>query len=300
MTQSTISKAVFPVGGLGTRFLPATKAIAKEMLPIVDKPLIQYAVEEAMEAGCTNMIFITGRTKRSIEDHFDAAVELENELEIKQKTELLEIIRNIIPSYVSCSFIRQSHPRGLGHAVLCARPIVGNDPFMVVLSDDMIDSETGCLKQMIDVQRQTGGNMIAVDEVPMENITAYGVVDVDNTESNPMRLQHIIEKPSQTQAPSNLAVIGRYILQPGIFPILEKIRPSIGSEIQLTDAIEILARQQAVHAFRFDGTRYDCGSKLGFLKAMVKYAMKHPDLAGDFKKYLKSTVGAADETKKAT
>lgn len=288
MAQPIIKKAVFPVGGLGTRFLPATKAIAKEMLPIVDKPLIQYAVEEAVDAGCTDMVFVTGRTKKSIEDHFDVAVELEVELEVKQKTALLEVARNIVPSSVSCSFIRQSRPLGLGHAILRARPIVGDEPFAVLLPDDMIDNETGCLKQMVDVQRQTGGSIIAVEEVSAENIAAYGVVGVNNTESNPMLLRHIVEKPSQAEAPSNLAVIGRYILQPGIFPVLEKTRQGVGSEIQLTDAIAVLAQQQQVYAFRFDGTRYDCGSKLGFLKATVEYAMKHPQLADEFREYLDS------------
>ncbi len=288
MAQPTIKKAVFPVGGLGTRFLPATKAIAKEMLPIVDKPLIQYAVEEAVEAGCTDMVFVTGRTKKSIEDHFDTAVDLEIELQAKQKTTLLDIARNIIPSSVNCSFIRQSHPLGLGHAILCARPIVGDEPFAVLLPDDMVDHKTGCLQQIVDVQRQTGGSTIAVDEISADNITAYGVVSVDNTESNPMRVRHIVEKPPRTTAPSNLAVIGRYILQPKIFPILEKTGRGAGDEIQLTDAIAVLAQQQQVHAFRFDGIRYDCGSKLGLLKATVGYAMKHPELADEFRKYLNS------------
>ncbi len=286
MTQPIIKKAVFPVGGLGTRFLPATKAVAKEMLPIVDKPLIQYAVEEAVEAGCDHMVFVTGRTKKSIEDHFDAAVELETELESRQKAGLLEIVRNIIPPHVSCSFIRQSHPLGLGHAVLCARPVVSNESFAVILPDDMVDHETGCLGQMVDVQKQTGGSVIAVDEVPDEDIAAYGVVSVDDDKSSPARVRHMVEKPCRTEAPSRLAVIGRYILQPEIFPILAKVGRDADGENQLTDAIAILARQQDVYAFRFHGTRYDCGSKLGFLKATVQYAMKHPDLADGFRKYL--------------
>lgn len=288
MTQTPIRKAVFPVAGLGSRFLPATKAVAKEMLPVVDKPLIQYAVEEAIEAGCTDMVFVTGRTKKSIEDHFDTAVELELELEIKEKDELLAIARNTIPSHISCSFIRQSHPLGLGHAVLCAKPIVGNEPFAVILPDDMVDNDVGCMKQMVDAQQESGGSLIALQEVPMANISAYGVATVDDAEKNPMLIKDIVEKPRRNEAPSNLAVIGRYILQPDIFAILKQTGRGAGGEIQLTDAIQKMAEQQSVHGFRFDGVRYDCGSKLGFLQATIQYALKHDDLSAQFREYLKS------------
>ena len=286
MTPTPIKKAVFPVAGLGSRFLPATKAVAKEMLPIVDKPLVQYAVEEAVEAGCTDMVFVTGRTKKSIEDHFDTAVELEMELQSQQKTGLLELARNIIPANISCSFIRQSHPLGLGHAVLCARPIIGNEPFAVVLPDDLVDHEVGCLRQMVAARQKSGGSVIALQEVGAANIQSYGVVSVENAQAETMRINHIVEKPAPADAPSNLAVIGRYILQPDIFPLLEKTGRGAGGEIQLTDGIQSLARQQPVYGFRFQGTRYDCGSKLGFLEATVQYALKHPELAEGFKKYL--------------
>ncbi len=283
-----LKKVVFPVAGLGSRFLPATKAVAKEMLPIVDKPLIQYAVEEAIEAGCTGMVFVTGRTKKSIEDHFDTAVELELELEQKQKTALLEIAQNTAPDGISFSFVRQSRPLGLGHAVLCAKPIVGNEPFAVILPDDMVDHDVGCLKQMVDIQQQSGGSVIAVEAVPMEQVSSYGVVEVDDNDSNPAKIIHMVEKPTVEDAPSNKAVIGRYILQPEIFSILENTGKGAGGEIQLTDGIEVLAQQQDVHAFKFEGIRYDCGSKLGFLKATVQYAMKHETLGNDFSEYLKT------------
>lgn len=283
-----ITKAVFPVAGLGSRFLPATKAVAKEMLPIVDKPLIQYAVEEAIEAGITDMVFVTGRTKKSIEDHFDTAVELELELEQKQKQALLEIARNTAPEGVSFTFTRQSRPMGLGHAVLCARPIVGDAPFAVILPDDMVDHDVGCLKQMVDARTQSGGSVIAVEQVPMENVSAYGVVSLEDQTQNPARILHMVEKPPMEEAPSNLAVIGRYILEPEIFDILENTGKGAGGEIQLTDGIETLAQQQPVHAFSFEGTRYDCGSKLGFLKATVQYALKHSELSDGFSEYLAS------------
>ena len=288
MPTTSIKKAVFPVAGLGSRFLPATKASPKEMLPIVDKPLIQYAVEEAVEAGITDMVFITGRNKRAIVDHFDTAFELESELEVKKKAELLKIVRNTIPNHVSCVFIRQPKALGLGHAVLCAKPVVGNEPFAVILADDMVENaDGGCLKQMIEQYEQTGGSIIGVEEVPEDKVSSYGVVDVSDISENAARIKHIVEKPTLADAPSNLAVIGRYILQPAIIDILEQTGEGSGGEIQLTDAIEELAQQEAVHAYRFSGTRYDCGSKLGFLKATVQYARQHPELGADFEAFLK-------------
>ena len=283
-----IRKAVFPVAGMGSRFLPATKASPKEMLPVVDKPLIQYAVEEAVEAGVTDMVFITGRNKRPIVDHFDTAFELESELEAKNKQEMLEMVRNIVPPHVSCIFIRQPKAMGLGHAVLCARPVIGNDPFAVILADDMVDNpEAGCLKQMVDRYQEKGGSIIAVEEVPEEEVSAYGVVSVDDMTANPAQVRHIVEKPKREDAPSNLAVIGRYILEPEILDILEQTGTGSGGEIQLTDAIETLAQNHAVYAYRFDGIRYDCGSKLGFLKANVEYALNHTELGEEFREYLK-------------
>lgn len=288
MSSNKVKKAVFPVAGMGSRFLPATKASPKEMLPVVDKPLIQYAVEEAVEAGITDMVFITGRNKRPIVDHFDTAFELEAELEAKNKTELLHIVRNVIPEHVNCIFIRQPKALGLGHAVLCAKPVLGNEPFAVILADDMVDNEeAGCLKQMVQQYEAVNGSVIAVEEVPEEEVSAYGVVSVTDLNANPTRINHIVEKPAREDAPSNLAVIGRYILEPEIIEILENTGKGSGGEIQLTDAIEALAQQQDVYAYRFDGIRYDCGSKLGFLKANVEYALNHTELGEEFREYLK-------------
>lgn len=284
-----IKKAVFPVAGLGSRFLPATKASPKEMLPVVDKPLIQYAVDEAIEAGITDLVFVTGRSKRAIEDHFDRAAELELELEQKNKLALLEVVRNVVPDHVNCIYVRQPKALGLGHAVLCAKPVVGDEPFAVILPDDLVDNpDSGCLKQMVGSQKQTGGSVIAVEKVPTEDVSSYGIVSVDNEERNPAIIHHMVEKPPVDEAPSNLAVIGRYILQPEIFSILENTQSGAGGEIQLTDAIEQLAQQQVVHAYQFEGTRYDCGSKLGFLKATVKYALLHDEVGKDFAEYLDS------------
>jgi len=283
-----ITKAVFPVAGLGSRFLPATKASPKEMLPIVDKPLIQYAVEEAIEAGITDLVFITGRNKRAIEDHFDTAFELEYELEQNNKLELLEIVRNVVPDHINCVYVRQPKALGLGHAVLCAQPAIGNEPFAVILPDDLVEhSEAGCLKQMTEIHMHITGSVIAVEGVPDEDVSSYGVVSVENSAHSPSKIQHIVEKPSIDKAPSNLAVIGRYILQPEIFQILKNTQSGMGGEIQLTDAIEQLAQQQSVYACQFEGVRYDCGSKLGFLKATIQYALKHPELGGDIGNYLK-------------
>lgn len=285
--SSRVRKAVFPVAGMGTRFLPATKANPKEMLPIVDKPLIQYAAEEAVEAGIEELIFVTGRTKRSIPDHFDKAYELEAELEKGNKTALLQIVRNILPSYVSCIYIRQAEPLGLGHAVLCAKPAVGNEPFAIILADDLIDGgDTGCLKQMVEVFAHYNTGVIAVQTVPPEDTDKYGIVEVKPVDGRVSKIQTIVEKPKPAVAPSNLAVVGRYILPGEIMSILERTERGAGGEIQLTDAIAKLLERQQVLAYEFKGRRYDCGSKLGYLEATVDYALKHPELAADFSRLL--------------
>lgn len=282
-----IRKAVFPVAGLGTRFLPATKANPKEMLPVVDKPLIQYAVEEAVAAGITEMIFVTSSSKRAIEDHFDKNYELESELEKKGKTELLEVLRNIVPANVSCVYIRQPEALGLGHAVLCARPVVGDEPFAVLLADDMIDGDgRGVVSQMVDVFEQKQCSVLGVEEVPKSETDKYGIVSVSEEEGALARIRNIIEKPKPVQAPSNLAVVGRYILTPRIFDLLETTDKGAGGEIQLTDAIAQLLEEEEVLSYRFTGKRYDCGSKLGYLQATVEYALKHEELSDDFRAYL--------------
>ncbi len=269
-----IRTAVFPVAGRGTRFLPATKAMPKEMLPIVDKPLIQYAVEEAMAAGATRLVFITGSTKRSIEDHFDRDPDLERALEATGKQELLAVVRGILPNGVSCVYIRQGEPLGLGHAVLCARPAVGDEPFFVHLPDDLIRAPVGCLSQMRDHYDRTGASILAVEDVPQEMTSSYGIVDVDKQ----MKLSKIVEKPSPEKAPSTLAVVGRYLLTPAIFDLLERTGRGAGGEIQLTDGIAALLKHESVYAFRFAGRRYDCGSKLGYIEAIVDFAMDDPAL----------------------
>ncbi len=285
--NSRVRKAVFPVAGMGTRFLPATKANPKEMLPIVDKPLIQYAAEEAVEAGIEELIFVTGRTKRSIPDHFDKAYELEAELEKGHKTALLDIVRNILPSYVSCIYIRQAEPLGLGHAVLCAKPAVGNEPFAVILADDLIDGGgRGCLKQMVEVFSHYNTGVIAVQTVPPEDTDKYGIVEVKPVDGRVSKIQTIVEKPKPAVAPSNLAVVGRYILPADIMTILERTERGAGGEIQLTDGIAKLLERQQVLAYEFEGRRYDCGSKLGYLEATLDYALKHPELAQDFARLL--------------
>ncbi|MGH8607368.1 MAG: UTP--glucose-1-phosphate uridylyltransferase GalU [Gammaproteobacteria bacterium] len=289
--SSSIKKAVFPVAGLGTRFLPATKANPKEMLPIVDKPLIQYAAEEAEEAGITELIFITGRNKRSIPDHFDKAYELEAELERKGKWKLLEEIRNVLPPSISCVYIRQHEALGLGHAVLCARPVVGNEPFAVLLADDLIDGGgQGCLAQMVEAYDRHNCGVIAVEPVPPEDTDKYGIVEVQPIEKNLSRIHSIVEKPSPDKAPSNLAVVGRYILPPGIMDLLATTERGAGGEIQLTDGIAVLLRRKEILALEFKGKRYDCGSKLGYLQATVEYALKHPELKDDFKAYLRQYI----------
>ena len=282
-----IKKAVFPVAGMGTRFLPATKASPKEMLPIVDKPLIQYAVEEAVEAGCTDIVFITGRNKRSIEDHFDKAYELETELERKQKNALLEITQNILPEGVNLMYIRQTEALGLGHAVLCAAPAVGNEPFAVILADDLIDAPKGALAQMMDVYNATGSSVLGVETVDPSQTGSYGIVEIAPKDAY-QRVTSIVEKPKPADAPSNLAVVGRYILTPAIFDLLRHTQAGAGGEIQLTDAIAALLKQETVLAHAFSGQRYDCGSKLGYLQATLAYGCKHPEVGAEFAKMVAS------------
>ena len=296
MTKSAhtkVTKAVFPVAGLGTRFLPATKASPKEMLPIVDRPLIQYAAEEALAAGITDLIFITGRGKRAIEDHFDKAYELEAELQAHGKNKLLKEIRGLLPEGVSCSFTRQSEALGLGHAVLCAQHLVGDQPFAVILADDLIDAEVPVLKQMAQVHAERGGSVIAVQDVPRADTCFYGIASTtEQVAKGVQKMSAIVEKPKAEEAPSTLAVVGRYILSPRIFHYLSNLRPGAGREIQLTDAIGRLLRDEAVYAYEFSGKRYDCGSKLGYLQATVNYALKHPELASEFRSFL-GTLGIA-------
>lgn len=270
-----VRKVVFPVNGLGTRFLPATKAMPKEMLPVVDKPLIQYALEEAAAAGITEMIFVTGRNKRAIEDHFDTHPELERELEAKGKKELLEIVRSIVPPGVRCIYIRQPEPLGLGHAVLCARPVVEDSPFAVILADDLMDAKVSTTLQLINARtEQGGGSVLAVQDVAPEETKKYGIVSVDDATRNTSRLRGIVEKPDPSVAPSRLAVIGRYVFEPEIFDHLEQVRPGVGGEIQLTDGVAAMLNSSPAYAYRFEGTRFDCGSKQGFLDATFHFAKK--------------------------
>lgn len=281
-----ITKAVFPVAGMGTRFLPATKASPKEMMSIVDKPLIQYAVEEAVAAGITEMIFITGRSKRSIEDHFDKAYELETELEAKGKTELLKIVQSVVPKNVSCIYIRQTEALGLGHAVLCAKPVVGDESFAVILADDMIDCDPSEMKYMVDLFDDTHCSVLAVEEVAKEDTGSYGIVEIEKA-GGQRKITSIVEKPKPEEAPSNLAVLGRYILTPRIFHHLQNVQPGKGGEIQLTDGIAALMKEQTILAHTLKGKRYDCGSKIGFLKATVEMGLKHEDTGAEFREYLK-------------
>jgi UTP--glucose-1-phosphate uridylyltransferase len=286
ITSNGIRKAVFPVAGLGTRFLPATKANPKEMLPIVDKPLIQYAVEEAVAAGITELIFVTSISKRAIEDHFDSNYELESKLEERGDERLLAIVREILPRGVSCIYIRQPNPLGLGHAVLCAKHVVGNEPFAVLLADDLIDcGPTYCLVEMAEHYAQTAASVIAAQQVLQNETEKYGIIDL---QSDSQCIKGIIEKPKAEEAPSNLAAVGRYILTPRIFELLEKVEAGRGGEIQLTDAISLLLQEQAVYAHQFNGVRYDCGTKLGYLQATITQAFKHPEVSQDFKNYLRS------------
>ena len=286
--RQKITKAVFPVAGMGSRFLPATKATAKEMLPVVDKPLIQYAVEEAVAAGITDMVFITGRNKRAIEDHFDKAYELEATLEAQGKTALLELVQSVVPKHVNCIYIRQAEPLGLGHAVLCAKPVIQDEPFAVILADDLIDGRPPIVKQMVDVFSKHQCSILGVQEVPRAHTKQYGIVSSTNLEKDIERVHGIVEKPKPEVAPSTLAVVGRYILTPRIFHHLENIQPGAGGEIQLTDGIAELMKDEQLLAYRFDGTRYDCGSKLGYLQAQVAFGLKHEELRRDFAAYLKT------------
>jgi UTP--glucose-1-phosphate uridylyltransferase len=281
-TKTSIRTAVFPVAGRGTRFLPATKASPKEMLPIVDKPLIQYAVEEALGAGAQNLVFITGSSKRAIEDHFDSDPELEAALEAQGKQDLLETLRGILPSYANCIYIRQPAPLGLGHAVLCARPVVGHEPFFVHLADDLIDADVPCLAQMANAHARHGGSVLGVQTVDRKETDKYGIVAVDPVDGRLSRVKQMVEKPKPDKAPSNLAVVGRYLLSPTVFEKLEKIGRGAGGEIQLTDGIAALIGQEDVFAYAFEGKRYDCGSKLGYLEATVEYGLKHPQLGDAF------------------
>ena len=286
MPAKKLRKAVFPVAGLGSRFLPVTKASPKEMLPIVDKPLIQYAVEEAAAAGITEMIFVTGRNKRAIEDHFDKAYELEAELARTGKNKLLKDVRSLLPEGVNCVYVRQAEPLGLGHAVLCARHLVGDEPFAVILADDLIDAQVPVMKQMTQVHAKNGGSVIAVQNVAREDTASYGIVSTEKPAGGMAKITGIVEKPKPEDAPSTLGVVGRYLLSPRIFHYLENLRRGAGGEIQLTDAIGRLLRDENVFAFEFEGRRYDCGSKLGYLQATVNYALKHPELASDFRAFL--------------
>ncbi len=277
-----IKKAIFPVAGLGTRFLPATKANPKEMLPIVDKPLIQYAVEEAIDAGITELIFVTSWSKRSIEDHFDSSYELESRLEESGRYKLLSIVQNILPQGISCAYVRQPKQLGLGHAVLCAKPLIANEPVAILLADDLIGGgHSSCLKQMMDVYNYTKSSVIAAQEVELSETEKYGIMELDALEPN--RLRSIVEKPKAEEAPSNLAAVGRYILTPRIFPLLETVSFGAGGEIQLTDAISRLLVEEPVYAHKFSGTRYDCGSKLGYLEATIAYALEHPEVGERFR-----------------
>jgi UTP--glucose-1-phosphate uridylyltransferase len=285
-----VKKAVFPVAGLGTRFLPATKSSPKEMLSLIDKPLVQYVVEEAVAAGIEQILFVTGRGKRAIEDHFDISFELESILREKGKDDIVKEVRDIA-EMISIFYVRQKQALGLGHAILCAREFVGNEPFAVLLGDDIIDAEKPCLKQLLDVFSTYQGSVLALEQVPMDNISAYGCVRANELSKRIYEVTDLVEKPKKEDAPSDLAIIGRYVLTPEIFPILEKQEPGKGGEIQLTDAILKLSKQQTVYGCQFEGTRYDCGDKLGFLKATIDMALKREDLGKDLEEYLRARLG---------
>jgi len=286
----TIRKAIFPVGGLGTRFLPATKSMPKEMLPIVDKPLIQYAVEEAVEAGIEEFIFVTGRGKSAIEDHFDHAYELQEMLEKRNKTAALKVVKDSILKPGQIAYTRQLEPLGLGHAIWCARNFVGSEPVAVLLADDLILSENGCLKQMIETYNQVGGNMVAVMEVEKDQTSSYGIVTPGTIENSLIEVLDLIEKPKVSEAPSKLAVIGRYILQPNIFNDLSRFEKGTGDEIQLTDSIARQVGLEPVNGFKFDGQRFDCGSKVGFLEANIAYALKREDLREPIQQFIQKMI----------
>lgn len=290
--QKKITKAVFPVAGLGTRFLPATKASPKEMLPVVDKPLIQYAVEEAIAAGITEMIFVTGRNKRAIEDHFDKAYELEAELEARNKQALLDVLASIKPDYVECCYVRQAEALGLGHAVLCAERLVNDEPFAVILADDLLDGQLPVMRQMVSLYDKHGHSLIGVENIAREHSRSYGVVAGAPFGDRLLRLHDIVEKPAPENAPSTLGVVGRYILNPAIFQHLRNLKPGAGGELQLTDGIASLMKQETVLAYQFDGIRYDCGSKLGYLQATVQFALRHPEVRDEFRSFLQGLPAA--------
>ena len=285
--NKNIKKAIIPAAGLGTRFLPATKAQAKEMLPIVDKPTLQYIIEEAIESGIEEILIVTGRNKKSIEDHFDRSVELELELEQKGKTAMLEMVQDI-SNMVNIHYIRQKEPKGLGHAIHCAKSFIGDEPFAVLLGDDIVDAETPCLKQMIDAYDEYKTTVLGVQEVARENVDKYGILDVKHIEDRVYKVKDMVEKPSIEEAPSNIAILGRYIITPEIFNILENQAPGKGGEIQLTDALQTLATKEAIYAYNFEGRRYDVGDKLGFLEATVDFALKRPELRDEFIEFLKT------------
>ena len=282
-----IRKAVFPVAGFGTRFLPATKAMPKELLPIVDKPLIQYAAEEAVASGIKELIFIIGRTKNVIMDHFDSAPELENELLAKNKKTLLKLVQKIVPKNIDCFFVRQNKPAGLGHAIHCAKNIVNNEPFAVILADDLIKSQKPCLKQLIDIYNEKETAVLALEKINKKESGKYGIIEYNSKDNNLYNVKSIVEKPSPKNAKSNLAVVGRYIFPPEIFSQIEKSKTGVGKEIQITDAIASLMNNQAVHGYIFEGKRFDCGSKLGYLQATIEYALEHKELSKEFRNYLK-------------
>ncbi|MBT3697204.1 MAG: UTP--glucose-1-phosphate uridylyltransferase GalU [Gammaproteobacteria bacterium] len=282
-----IKKVVFPVAGLGTRFLPTTKASPKEMLPIVDKPLIQYAAEEAVASGIKELIFIIGRTKNVIMDHFDSAPELENELIAKNKKNLLKLVQKIVPKNIDCFFVRQNKPSGLGHAIHCAKNIVNNEPFAVILADDLIMSQKPCLKQLMDIHYEKESTVLALEKIKKSESNKYGIVEYHSKNKDLYRIKSIVEKPSPNTAKSNLAVVGRYIFTPEIFTKIEKVKPGNGKEIQITDAIADLMKNQSIHGHIFEGKRFDCGSKLGYLQATIEYALEHDELSRKFRNYLK-------------
>jgi UTP--glucose-1-phosphate uridylyltransferase len=289
--SARIRKAVFPVAGLGTRFLPATKTVPKEMLPIIDRPLIQYAVDEAIEAGCDTLVFVTNRYKHAVADYFDKAYELEQKLERSGKTEQLELVRNVLPEGVRAVFVTQAEALGLGHAVLCAKAVIGDEPFAVLLPDDLIwNRGPGALKQMADTAEASGASVIAVQDVPREQTASYGIVATENFEKRQGRIRAIVEKPEPEVAPSNLAVVGRYVLNPRIFELLESTTPGAGGEIQLTDAIASLLEEEAVNAYRFQGTRFDCGTHIGLIEATIRYALDHEKLSDSARQLMQNAL----------
>lgn len=288
-----VKKAVFPVAGLGTRFLPATKTVPKEMLPVVDKPLIQYAVDEAIEAGIDTLVFVTNRYKHAVADYFDKAYELEQKLEKAGKSELLAMIRDVLPKHVRCVFVTQTEALGLGHAVLCAKPVIGNEPFAVLLPDDLLWSKgRGALGQMVDLAGKENASVISVQQVPQEQTSSYGIVSAPKFTGRFGAIEQIVEKPKPEIAPSNLAVVGRYVLSGAIFPILEKTRSGTGGEIQLTDAIAGLLKQEKVLAYQFEGRRFDCGTRIGLIEATIQYALDHDDLAAEARAYMQAALAA--------